>query len=223
MRSLFTHPAWPHARAALIAAHVVGVVLASIPAPSSYGTKDSAWSQPTVRGEVEAWARRFSSVGLDVTPDGLASTLQGVSRAWRDGRRALLAPWLFVQRHTGTTQTWTMFTAPDRHPTVFSLELKRGDRFDPVYVLGDDAHRWRSDLLDEHRVRRAMFSFGWHDDPARFERFCDRVAALAFVDHPDANAARCRLVRTTTLDPDELRARKAPARKTLRERLVDRS
>jgi hypothetical protein len=219
---LFDHPAWPHLRAALIAFHVVGMVLAASPAPRGEASRARTYALPSVVDELQGWSARLRDFGVEATPEQLAMTLRSASKQWLGVREAVLRPWFFVQRHTGTRQGWNMFAAPDRYPPTFRLEVDRGAGFEAIYDVDDDTRRWRSSLLHHHRVRRTMNirSAKWNE-PIAFA-FCDRLAARAFDDFADARAARCVFEQLASVTPEEMRAGTRPRVRDTHEHVVTR-
>jgi hypothetical protein len=197
--------AWPWLRAALVLFHVAGMVLVSCPAPTKGQGKD-VWQKPTVRAEVESWAGRFARLGLHVTPDVLSDTLMDASQRWQRVRGLFVDPFVWWQKKSGTPQGWYMFTAPDRHPQVFTMEIPDDDRGRrkagrEVFRLGYSPTDPRLDgaLLGEHRLRRAMFQAAWTPGARVFKNTCaalsDPLFQAGFGLEP-VPWVRCRLIET---------------------------
>ena len=124
MKSTF----WKHARAALVLAHVLTMVLAAIPAPVN-GMNRAMWKNPTAKMEFETWAR-----GLRMQPDEFEELIWKLANLWMSIRDVYLTPVTPWIRITGTEQPWRMFVGPDRYPPRFQLQVgKKDGEFTTLY------------------------------------------------------------------------------------------
>jgi hypothetical protein len=196
---------WPHVRAALITAHLVAVTLMAIPAPDG-GTDRTAWHDPTVRGELKAWAD-----ALGTAPEVLEDRLWNLTQGYMAARGEALSPFGPYYEYCGTLQSWRMFVAPHRFPTTLHIDVREDGTWRPVYVERDPRHRWLGRVLDSYRFRSVIFRFGWPGWEGEFEAFARWVAKRATADFPGADAVRVRLWKAPTPSPDEVRAGTVPA------------
>jgi hypothetical protein len=196
---------WPHVRAGLITAHLIAVTLMAVPAPDG-GTDRSAWQDPTVQGELKAWAD-----ALGTTSPALEDRLWNLTQTYMTARGDVLAPFGWYYAYCGTTQSWRMFVAPHRFPTTLHIDVREGGTWRPVYVERDPRHRWLGRILDSYRFRSVIFRFGWPGYEGEFEAFARWVARRAAADFPDADAVRVRLWKAPTASPAEVRAGTVPA------------
>ena len=213
--------AWAHLRALFILFHVVAVAAVACPAPTK-GTPSKIWQRESVQAEVRGWAERLQRLGVAVTPAELTTFGHEASVTWTRIRTPLVAPFVTYNRYSGVGQGWYMFTAPDRYPAAFELEVRRGGRYSTLFLLGRADNEWRTSMLLDHRLRRAFFQVAWADGGARFRSFCESLATRAFVDFADADLVRCRLWQTPVQTVDELRRGVARQKKQLRAHEVPR-
>lgn len=198
-----------HVRAALIALHLFAITLMAIPAPDG-GMNRSAWADPTVQGEFQAWSGRLNALGIDVDPPALEAWAWEFAQRWVSGREAVLAPFMPYYRHCGTWQSWRMFVAPHRYPTRLHIDVQEGGAWRPVYASRSTEHRWRAHQLDHDRTHAAVFRFGWRHFRRHYQQFGQWIASRAAEDFPDAERVRIRFWKFRTASPEEVRERREP-------------
>lgn len=200
-----TSPPWVRqARAIFVAAHLVAVGLAAIPAPVG-GMSRAAWKQPTVRGEIEAWAQR-----LGMQTDTLEQGLWDIAVDVMAVRRVALRPFQVYYHRLGAQQSWRMFVAPHRHPSRLHIDLWEGEDWRNVYVQTTAGEHWLEDILEGDRFRSALFRYAWPQYRGPYRHLARWVALRAQEDFPDATRVRLRWHRLATPPPGELRAGAAP-------------
>lgn len=220
---LFRWPGWPRLRALLIVAHVFAVVVVACPAPVR-GASKKVWERKGVRAELAAWQHRLGNVGVDVTVDELSDFARGTAERWGKARNVTIAPFITYLRTVGAPQGWYMFTAPDREPQRFVLEVIGGDGHrEPVFALGKSvAHpEWISeDFLGEHRVRRALFQAAWSERPGIFKDVCTWFGREVQLKNPDIKAASCSLDEFQVEHPWQRSEKETPARREARRKTL---
>ncbi len=195
---------WPHLRALLITAHILAVIAAAIPAPAG-GMRRSAWKDPTVQGELQAWADR-----LGVEEKTLEDGLWEVAGEYMKTRQKILAPLRPYYRYLGTDQPWRMFVAPHRRPAKLHIDIERDGQWSPIYIARDPQHAWRGDLLDSARFRAALFRYSWKHYRSSFRQFASWIASAAAADFPSASRVRLRWYRYKTPSPAQVREDNIP-------------
>ena len=195
---------WPHIRAALVAVHVLAVVLMAFPAPSG-GMRRSAWKDPTVQAELHTWADRL---GQD--REAFEDRLWGVAVGFMDARKTVLKPFQPYYRYVGTTQSWRMFVAPHRFPGRLHIDVREDGAWRTVYVARDPELDWLGHKIDHDRMRSAIFRFAWKHYRKWFRDFADWLAVEAARDFPEAELVRLRYYKYRTLSPDEAAAGMEP-------------
>jgi len=201
----------PHLVALYFIYHVLGILVGSVPAPGD-ALNRTAWRNPSVRSEIDAWTARLNRLGWRVTPAELEDTCYHACRRLVAGQHAALTPFQAYQYHTGTQQAWSMFVAPHRHPSLLHIDVRRaGGAWEPVYVARSDTATWRRGQFDHIRFRSAIFRFAWPQYRAAYADFAAWVADRAADDFPDAAEVRIRFFTFTSLSPEQARARAAPS------------
>ena len=119
---LFDHPRWPQFRAALIAAHLLAVVLKAIPAPEGAMNKRD-WANPTVQGELKMWTQTLNGAGLSVTQAELEDQLFALAKGYMTVRNGVMTPFRPYHRYFGADQNWRLFVAPHMYPSRLSIEV----------------------------------------------------------------------------------------------------
>lgn len=211
--------AWAQLRAALVALHVAAVVLAAVPAPEG-AMRRSAWQDPTVQDELRAWAERLRGLGLELSDAAFQERLWQVAARYTAARRAALAPFQPYYRYLGVHQSWRMFVAPHRYPSRLHIEVREGQTWRTVYVARAPDQAWLGEVLDNHRMRSALFRYAWPQYGRTWRELGDWVAARAAVDFPTASHVRLRYWKQRTPSPQEARAGREPRGEWTRAREV---
>lgn len=189
---------WPHARAALVVAHLVAIALAALPTPSG-GMNRAAWSAPTVQAEFRTWS---SLVGME--PKAFEERLWRAGTAWSSAHEAVTSPLQPYLRATGTLQPWRMFVGPERYPGRFEVSIRAGDAWRTLYEAKSDEHRWREEFFEHERLRNGLGRFAWPHMRWALRRLCTWTAREAFAEHADADVVRCRYRRSRSPGPKEV-------------------
>lgn len=193
--------AWPHLRALLVVLHVTAVVLAALPAPDGAMNR-KLWSEPTVRVEFEAWARRFG-----VTVDEFQGALWRVATVWMDARGVYMRPVRPYLDATGATQAWRMFAGANRFPTKFHVRVRDEgepeDAWRSVYERDHPERRWAASVFEQERFRNGLDRFGWPHYRVHFEEACTWVARRALEAFPKAAAVQCAIWRERAPSPEQ--------------------
>lgn len=193
-------PAWVrHGRAVFVALHLVAVGLAAIPAPVG-GMNRASWQEPTVKGEIDAWADR---VGMEreAFEQGLWDLAVNVMAV----RGVVLKPFLPYYHRLGAQQSWRMFVAPHRHPSRLHIDIYENGEWFNVYEQTTAGPHWLEDLLEGDRFRSALFRYSWPQFRAPYRHLARWVAAEAADEFPEATRVRLRWHRRTTPPPETLR------------------
>ena len=191
---LWSHRHWPRLRLTLILLHITAVVVVACPAPVRAGSKKQ-WEKPSIKIEIRGWHQRLNSVGVDVSERELADWAFAASREWSIARNSATLPFTKYLRTIGAPQGWYMFTAPDRLPTRFALDMHHNDgTTERVFTLGQEGGR--PDLIDpafvgEHRVRRALFQTSWSERPTMYKDVCTWFERRLELQVPDLKEVSC--------------------------------
>lgn len=194
---------WPQLRAALVALHVLAVVGLATPTPGA-GMRRSAWKDPTVQEEFEAWTGRLHRLGVQISQKELEDFLWDFAVGWESRRSAVLAPARPYARYLGVDQSWRMFVAPHRYPTRLSVEVFEHGQWRLVYEERSPDATWLGWALDHDRTRSVIFRFGWSHYRRQYQQFARWVAARAAADFPEAERVRLRMFKYRTQSPQEV-------------------
>jgi len=198
-------PGWVRqGRALFVAVHLIAVGLAAIPAPVG-GMNRAAWKQPTVRGELEAWAGRLS-----LETETLEQGLWDIAVNLMAVRKVALWPFQTYYHRLGAQQSWRMFVAPHRHPSRLHIDLWEGEAWRNVYVQTTPGEHWLEDVLEGDRFRSALFRYAWPQYRTPYRHLARWVASRAEDEFPDATRVRLRWHREPTPSPAERRAGEIP-------------
>ncbi len=200
---------WPHLRALLIALHLVAIGLMAVPAPDG-GMNRSAWRDPTVQGEFEAWTTRLNALGLDWSQTEVEDTAWELASGYQHVRRALLWPFKPYYTYCGTWQSWRMFVAPHRYPARLQIEVETPDGWELLYVARNERFDWHATQLDHDRMRAAIFRFGWRPYRSHYKRFGRWVAAQVAREQPDATRVQLKFWKYRTASPEEVASGNLP-------------
>jgi hypothetical protein len=191
---------WKHVRAALLALHVVAVVLSALPSPAG-GLNRKNWKDPTVQGELRAWAERF---GMEQA--AFEERIFGFAVAYQEGLDTLLAPVSAYEEWTHQAQSWKMFVAPHRFPARMQLQVEEAGTWRTVFEERSGEHTWNATILGLERLRASIFRWSGPGFQKPWSQACDSFAARLFADFPDATAVRCRFHKVRSPSPEEARA-----------------
>jgi hypothetical protein len=209
-----------HLAVLLVGIHLVAITLQALPSPNG-GLQRADWAQPTVQGELSAWAGRLQAVGVALTPSDLEEGLFSVAVKYARWHQAVIAPFQPYYRYAGTTQSWRMFVAPHRYPSRMQVRIYEGTTWQVVYEERHPTARWMGTALDHDRFRAAIFRYGWGQKYPR--QFADLVAWLqvyAARDFPEATRLEVRFLGGKTPSPEEARAGAGRPDKVTRSKVV---
>lgn len=197
-------PWWPHARAALVTAHLVAILVVAFPAPPEAALKAETWELPAVRAELAAWSERLSFWGNGVAPEELQAFAMDVSRGWIGVYNALKAPFSPYYEYCGTYQTWCMFAGVEHDMTRLEIAVKEGDVWRTVAIERDPDHPWLDGWLSHHRLRPAIDRFA--QGAPGLEVFAAWLGEQAALDFPNADRVRVRYLLRRIPPPEDMRA-----------------
>jgi hypothetical protein len=196
---------WPRIRALLILLHVTAVTLAAVPAPEG-GMSRTAWKDPTVQGEFDAWFNRVKSLGYAGDRRRFEETVWSFAVAYARTRGKVLTPFEPYYRYAGTTQPWRMFVAPHRFPGRLSIDIETNGAWETVYTERSPTATWLAPILDQDRLRSATFRYSWPQYSKPYGEFCDWIRGRAETDFPNAQRIRVRYFKYRTRSPEEVLA-----------------
>ena len=200
---------WPQLRAALIAFHVLMVVVMSLPAPDAL-LSGMGWDSVNTQAEVARWAEGLSRVGAETTPDALGASVRQGAERYRGFHTALTAPFSMYSQLSGARQGWVMFAKPQRHPAELHIDLWDGTAWQSVYRPHDSAHDFWGERLRHHRMRKQLGRFARTFDMPTYDRLAEFLAREVAMAHPEARRVRVQLYRYATLPPEAVRAGALP-------------
>jgi hypothetical protein len=208
-----------HARAALIALHLVAITLVALPAPVG-ATNRATWKEPTVQAELAVWRGRFAALGLDLEPAAFEDALHAWAVDLLEVRTAVLTPFLPYYRYAGTSQSWRMFVAPHTHPARLEVAVERGGAWTTVFRERDPAAAWERRVFSQDRVRSLIFRLSWANYRTEYVAFADWVGRRAAQDFPDATKVRVRFMKRATPSAADVRAGQGEAEKPTQVRTI---
>jgi hypothetical protein len=195
---------WPHLRALLILAHLISVILLSL--PSSRRLHDrSYWDLPKQQRELEAWADR-----LDVGKEEFESFLWRNTQRYVKARRWFSRPFLKYADYSGTRQGWTMFASPRLTTARFEVEVEIAGQWQLVFRPHDDEADWNRWQFDHNRVRKLLGRLAVRPHQSAYKEFTKWVARSLARDFPSATRAKVTLITWQTLPPEQVRDGVAP-------------
>jgi hypothetical protein len=198
---------WRHVRAGLILAHVLAVVLSSLPSPSG-GLNRKNWQDPTVQAELRAWADRF---GME--PAAFEDRIYEVGVRWQGALDAVQAPVSVYEDWTKQGQSWKMFVAPHRFPARMQLQVMETGEWRTVFQERSTEFTWKAGIFGLERMRASIFRWSWPAYQRYWKKACESLAPRLLADFPEATAVRCRFVKARSPSPEEARSG-APAEET---------
>ena len=199
---------WPQFRAAFVAFHLVAVILSAVPAPEG-GMIRSAWKDPSVQIELQAWNQRLSFLHLD--DEAFEQSLWDFASAYMEAREQILLPFRPYYAAAGTRQSWRMFVAAQRFPSHLYIEVLEGSTWRLVYEQDTPGATWMKEVLEHDRMRSATFRYSWRAYAAGYKKLGAWLADVAAQDFPAASALRTRWYRQRTPSPKEVLAGTIPA------------
>jgi hypothetical protein len=178
---------WPQIRAALIAFHIVAMLVVAFPAPAP-AALDTSLDDPTLIIHLRPWAKLFHT-----DTKSFAKRIFSIGKTWLDARARVITPFESYLDKTGAIQSWHMFSAPNHMPPRFVLEGRQREG-DWQFVSGLPAGDWHRSFFTSERVRSVLNAMGKYENDQLTDPFCLRVAHELLAES-DFVEARCQFVR----------------------------
>lgn len=197
---------WPHIRAALIAAHLLTVVLLSLPVSRGL-LREELWARPGRQRLLQTWAPRL---GFE-SKEAFQSDLRGLAKGYVEGRQELVGSLMLYTRLAGVRQGWSLFSRPKTEPVELEIAVRQNGELRTVYRPHEEGERFGSQAFDYYRFRSLTGRLSRSFTKTWYNPFARTLAAKAALAHPDADLVRVRLYRFQTPRPSEIRNGESPA------------
>ncbi len=204
---------WPAIRAALIALHILAIVVVSFPGSGKLGDR-RRWKLARSQQEIALWAERLSRWGWSWTAPEFEAALWDLAQDYLAVRNTLAAPFAPYVALAGVSQTWGLFRAPTRTPYALCIDIAQDGAWITISESRSADAAYLRALLDNNRMRKQVGRTG--RDPALFADVARWLGRRALADHPAATAVRVRVEQRDSLPPDALREGRTPPRRTVR-------
>jgi hypothetical protein len=209
---------WRRLRAVAVALHVVAVLVLSMPSSLKLGDR-RRWDRPRTQREFALWAKRLSTLGLPLTTAELDARLWRWAQGYLAVRERIAAPLHPYAYYCGVSQGWGMYKSPQREPHRLRVEVRDEDGWRVVHEGRSDAHDYRREQFDQHRMRKLVGRL--ISRPQVFDDMAGWIARQVARDFPRASHARVRGVRFRALPPARRRAGERPATRVAREAIIE--
>lgn len=204
------HGKWlGHARAAFVLLHVLAMLVLALPDASRLGDR-AVWKARGTQLDFKQWAERLQGLGFDTDAKRFERWLWDLSQGYLKLRAVLVAPFDPYRRVAGMTQSWRMFSNPQRRPARLHIDVKDGGQWRPLYVGRSDEFEWRREQFDNNRVRKLIGRFARNIRRGNYRLLARWVARQAAHDYPAASEIRVRLYRFKSLPPEAIAAGERP-------------
>jgi hypothetical protein len=200
---------WAQVRAVLIAAHVIAVVVLTLPGESAM-LNARRWKTANAQDDLRRWAERLQGWGVDTDPQRLQQSLWDTATSVAAVREAIATPFQPYAAATRMKQGWAMFASPQRHPAEVHVDVFEDGAWRLVYRPHDDAHDWNHAQFEHNRFRKFFGRFAREFVRRHYDQTAHWIATAAAVDHPRATKIRVRLYRYASLPPERVRAGDTP-------------
>lgn len=196
-----------HLRAVFILLHVVAIGILCIPAPVG-AINERTYNNKGVQAIFAEYAQALQGVGVSISRAELQDLAWEAGQGLLDTRKALVRPFRRYYALTGTAQGWRMFGMVNRKPARLELHVQQrpGGPWEPLYIMRDPAHAWRSTQLNQERVRGLLNDFSHLRSKRRYKRTVRWFAAQVAQEQPDAWRLRASMVVLPSPTPAALRA-----------------
>ncbi len=189
--------AWPDVRAVLVTLHCLAVALVACPGPSA-SSRLIGPDDPRFASEVHPWAKL-----LGVSDETFAKRAEEVRSRWLLTRALVVTPFERYLSAVGALQPWSLFSAPNRAPARFTLEVRSGGQRSSSqdawnFLSGLPAGPWRRAFFESERVRSVLNDIGRSQRWADADAFCDYIGHEALREAADRAEARCQFVAVPT-------------------------
>lgn len=202
-------PSYAKLRAALLAFHVVAVVVLSLPGPQV--ARSNRWQSRLMRQDLADWAAQLQWLGIRVSAEELGRTAQGLAESYVAWRGVAVAPFQAYSEVTKARQGWAMFASPQRHPYEFHVDGLTDRGWTPLYRPHDDEARFLAPYLLHNRMRKFQGRFARAMKDHYYEDFTAFVARRALEENPELRAVWLGLYGYASLPPERVRAGERPS------------
>ena len=167
---------WPHVRGALLLAHIVAIVLMSLPNVGKIADR-ARWREHRTQYEIRAAAAKARRWGLFDGSDGeFEAWLWQLAQRYVAARAIIDRPLGPYGYYCGTQQAWGMFKAPARKAESIRLEIETPSGRTLLFRNGS-SHDYLSRQMSNNRFRKITGRLGRRTD--LFEAMADWMAAAA--------------------------------------------
>lgn len=190
---------WPHLRALVVLAHLVAIILMSLPSSHRLASR-SHWDKPEQQADLERWS---NTLGVD--RDEFEVFLWDWTQRYVRLRKSVTHPFLIYADYTGARQGWTMFSGPRRRTGRYEIQVEELGVFRSVFRTQDSTATWNRSQFEHNRLRKLMAKLTTHPQIPAYAQFSRWVAKRVAEDFP--NATRCKVTLDTwkTLSPQQHR------------------
>jgi len=205
----FAHPAWPQVRAALVALHVLSLVVLSLPTEGAIHNR-ARWQTANARADLRQMAERLSTWGYETDERRLTQSLWSLGSAYLLIQRPLAWPFVHYAKLSGCRQGWQMFASPQRHPAELHVDLELDGRWQPIYRPHSDEYTWNRQHFEHNRFRKFLGRFARGFFRSHYDEASHFIATKAAREHPEATRVRVQLYRYSSLPPERVRVGEQP-------------
>lgn len=203
-----TSSSYAKVRAALLAFHVIAVVVLSL--PGAQVARGNRWQSRLMRQDLADWAAQLQKLGVSVTAEELGRTAQGIAEGYVAFRSVAVAPFEAYSAVTKARQGWAMFASPQRHPYEFHVDGLTEHGWTPLYRPHDEQAQFLAEYLLHNRMRKFQGRFARAMKDQYYEDFTAFVARRALEQNPDLRAVWLGLYGYASLPPERVRAGERP-------------
>lgn len=192
---------WPHLRTALIMFHLASVLVYCLPPPSKVADP-AYWKTAQTQAELEVWAKRIDSIGIDTDKASFEAWLWGMTQRYVSLRTAMERPFRPYVHYLHTNQGWSLFSQPQTNPVRVVVDIQDPETgFRRIYESRSNEYTWRRTEFDHNRIRKFVGRIGRRSTKQLYWQLGDWIARMAARDFPRAGFARVRLFRYHTAPP----------------------
>ena len=193
-----------HLRTIVFVAHVIVMVLMSLPGQNFVGTEQQ-WKQPYMQRRFARWANNISKIGVDVSGEGLEDFLRPLASGYRTFRNKIYSASKPLIWGLGFRQGWDMFSGVNKRAGRFYIEILDDARgqWRPIYITGSSKYDWHRTQLEHMRFRKTLVLIRIQPSQFRMNRIAKWFASQIAKEYPDALAIRVRLQQFVTPNPED--------------------
>jgi hypothetical protein len=178
-------------------------VLSVLPSEGRLGDREM-WRSPSVNRQFSNWSGSLSKLGLRVTAEELRKRSWSAVQAYLGLRRALLWPWLKVQRQLGIGQSWALFTTPQTDPCRLLIEVQTAQGWVPIYASRSEQRTWHRAMFDHHRFRKLLGRIGRTEGLSHWNALSEWIIERVRQELPEVRQVRITLWRWATPEPQSV-------------------